>query len=317
MNGVLVADKPAGWTSHDVVAKVKRTLKARKVGHLGTLDPMATGVLPLVINGATRFARFMHGGTKVYRAALRLGAATDTYDSTGTVVATAPTGGIGEAEVACAFESFRGSIKQLPPMYSSVKKGGVPLYKLARKGVVVEREPREVEIFDLRLLRVDLPEVEFTVECSRGTYVRSLCHDVGSALGCGAHMTSLRRIASGAFTEEEAVDPTLDAEALAAKLIPLEEALARDYAGLISLELGSRDAASLTESATVSIEVDEAFFTFLNTVEMVRFVHDGRPIAAAEPIAQAGRAGSWSFKVIKVFAPGLNARGFDKAGLNG
>ncbi len=226
MNGILVADKPGGWTSHDVVAAVKKKLGARKVGHLGTLDPLATGVLPLVINRATRFARFLDGGKKVYLASMELGVETDTYDKDGQVVARHDVN-VKEDDVARVFSTFRGKISQVPPMYSSRKINGVPLYKLARKGLVVEREPKEIEIFESEITSMSLPFVDFRVVCSRGTYIRTLCHDAGRALGCGARLVSLRRVGCGEFTDTEAVSPRAEAEALSRGIIPLEEALRR------------------------------------------------------------------------------------------
>ncbi len=227
MNGVLVADKPAGWTSHDVVAAVKKKLKAKKVGHLGTLDPMATGVLPLVIDGATKHAEALGRGTKEYSVTLELGSSTDTYDSSGSVTRSASVDGVTGEAVVKALTGFVGKITQLPPMYSAVKRNGVPLYRLARKGVTVEREPREAEVFSLAVTEVAVPVVRFTAVCSRGTYIRSICHDLGELLGCGAHMTGLVRTRSGCFTLEGAVSPNLAAEELAARIIPLEDALER------------------------------------------------------------------------------------------
>lgn len=227
MNGVLVTDKPAGWTSHDVVAAVKKKLKAKKVGHLGTLDPMATGVLPLVINGATKHADALGGGTKEYSVVLELGSSTDTYDSSGKVTRTAPLGDITPEDVVRALKRFTGRITQLPPMYSAVKRNGVPLYRLARKGVTVEREPREAEVFSLVVTETVLPVVRFTAVCSRGTYIRSICHDLGEMLGCGAHMTSLVRTRSGCFTLDGAVSPGAPPEELAERIIPLPDALER------------------------------------------------------------------------------------------
>ena len=158
MNGVLVADKPSGWTSHDVVAAVKKKLGARKVGHLGTLDPMATGALPLVINKATRYARFLDGGEKVYLATMELGVETDTYDSEGAVTSACEVTAT-EEDVRRALSTFTGRIKQVPPMYSAKKINGVPLYKLARKGVVVEREANEIEIFENEVISISIPFV--------------------------------------------------------------------------------------------------------------------------------------------------------------
>lgn len=225
MNGIIVADKPAGWTSHDVVAKVKRTLGAKKVGHLGTLDPLATGVLPLVINGATRYARFLEGGLKVYEAQMLLGVETDTYDGTGKVLASKDPSGVTEADVLSVLNGFVGTILQVPPMFSAIKCGGVPLYKLARAGTVVERQAKEITISALEVISFDMPSVVFKVWASRGTYVRSLCHDAGAMLGCGANMTALRRVGCGSFSIDEAVDPRAGREELTVSLIPLDVAL--------------------------------------------------------------------------------------------
>lgn len=225
MNGVILLDKPAGWTSHDCVASVKKRIGAKKVGHLGTLDPLATGLLVLVVNGATRFARFLDGGRKAYKVSMRLGASTDTYDSEGAVVSNGDTSSITDEAVVAAFSSFSGPIKQVPPMYSAIKKGGVPLYRLARKGEVIEREARDVEIFSLEMLCISLPDVDFRVVCSKGTYVRSICNDVGGLLGCGGHLTVLRRMESGPFRVDNAPGPDAGPEVLKAAVIPLGEAL--------------------------------------------------------------------------------------------
>lgn len=225
LNGIIVADKPAGWTSHDVVAKVKRTLGAKKVGHLGTLDPLATGVLPLVINGATRYARFLEGGLKVYEARMRLGVATDTYDSTGKVLAEIDPSGVKEDDVRSALNSFVGQILQVPPMFSAIKRDGVPLYKLARAGAVVERQAKEITITAIEAVAIELPDVAFKVWASRGTYVRSICHDMGALLGCGGHMTALRRVGCGIFSIDEAIDPRACMEELTVSLMPLDVAL--------------------------------------------------------------------------------------------
>lgn len=229
-NGVIVADKPAGWTSHDVVAVVKKKIGARKVGHLGTLDPLATGVLPLVIDGATKASCLLEGGGKDYVAALKLGEATDTYDSEGTALSTGDFSGVAREDVLRALSGFIGRIRQIPPMYSSIKRGGVPLYRLARRGIVVEREARDVEVFGIEALDIAVPYVEFRVVCSRGTYVRSICNDLGALLGCGAHLTGLRRVASGAFTIGEAVSPEAGKETLISSIIPVEEAIRRSSA---------------------------------------------------------------------------------------
>ncbi|CAG1065752.1 tRNA pseudouridine synthase B [uncultured bacterium] len=226
-SGIIVIDKPQGWTSHDVVAHVKRKLKAKKVGHLGTLDPLATGVLVLVINGATKYSNQLDTGAKEYVTVAKLGEETDTYDSEGKVVASRDVSAVTKEAVVSALGSFRGRIKQVPPMYSAIKSGGTPLYKLARKGVTIERQARDIEVYSLDVLNVRLPEVEFRVSCSRGTYLRSICHDLGGLLGTGAHMLSLRRTASGDFSIGEAAAPGLGPEELSKRVIPLEEALKR------------------------------------------------------------------------------------------
>ena len=225
--GVLVIDKPQGWTSHDVVAHVKRKLKAKKVGHLGTLDPLATGVLVLVINGATKYSSQLDTGAKEYLTVARVGEETDTYDREGKVVASSDIAAVTDGAVMSALETFSGRIRQVPPMYSAIKSGGTPLYKLARKGVTIEREAREVEVYSLDVLRVQLPVVEFKVCCSRGTYLRSICHDLGRLLGTGAHLQELRRTASGDFSVDEAVLPGLGPEELSKRIVPLDEALER------------------------------------------------------------------------------------------
>ena len=225
--GVLVIDKPQGWTSHDVVAHVKRKLKAKKVGHLGTLDPLATGVLVLVIEGATKSSNLLDTGGKEYVATAKLGEETDTYDREGKVTASIDTSAVTEEAVRSGLDSFKGRIKQVPPMYSAIKSNGTPLYKLARKGVTIEREAREVEIYNLDVVRIDLPIVEFRALCSRGTYLRSICHDLGALLGVGAHLVELRRTASGSFSIDEAAGPGMSGEELSRKIIPLDEALKR------------------------------------------------------------------------------------------
>lgn len=230
MHGFIVIDKPAGITSHDVVARVRRILKCKKVGHTGTLDPFATGVLPVALGEGTKGIPFLDEGVKEYRAVMRLGATTDTDDREGAVTGECALDGIGDAQILEAAVSFTGIIAQIPPMYSALKQNGVPLYKLARKGEEVERPPRQVTIFSLTVDLIDLPHVAFSVSCSRGTYVRSLARDMGERLGCGAHLTELRRTRSGLFTLEHArtLEQVADEAACGSDLpggIPLAEAL--------------------------------------------------------------------------------------------
>ena len=205
MDGVLVIDKPEGISSSDVCLRVKRALQARKAGHLGTLDPLATGVLPVCLNQATKLVQFLMHQNKVYEAEMELGAETDTQDCQGTVVRQAALDGITPERVMAALGTFRGCQQQLPPMYSALKRNGVPLYRLARRGEQVERPARSITIDRLVVDAIMLPRVRIHVACSAGTYIRTLCHDIGRALGCGAHMTALRRVRSGPFAIADAV----------------------------------------------------------------------------------------------------------------
>lgn len=204
-SGILIIDKPAGWTSHDVVAKLRGKLREKRVGHAGTLDPMATGVLPVFAGRATRAVEFAAEGEKEYIATLRLGVITDTQDTTGTLLEECPVS-VGRAELESVLHQFRGPILQTPPMYSAIKREGKKLYELARRGVEVERAARPITIHRLTL-EEQRTEREFVlrVECSKGTYIRTLCHDIGAALGCGGAMSALRRTMACGFSSEEAI----------------------------------------------------------------------------------------------------------------
>ena len=204
-DGVLLVDKAEGMTSHDVVALVRRQLGIKKVGHCGTLDPIATGLLLLTIGRGTKVQDLLMSEDKEYVGTLTLGATTTTQDREGDVVETRPVPQLSEADVQAAFDKFRGDFYQTPPMVSAKKHGGVPLYKLARQGKVVEREPRFVHVYRYSINGIALPDVDFTVLCSKGFYVRTYAHDIGKALGCGAHLKSLRRTKSGRFDVENAI----------------------------------------------------------------------------------------------------------------
>ena len=206
MLGFLNVNKPIGLTSHDVVAQVRRRLQIKKVGHAGTLDPLATGVLVLCLGAATRLSEYVMHSTKRYQAQIRLGVTTTTYDSEGEITAEYDPSGVTQAAFENALSQFFGDIEQIPPMYSAIKQGGRKLYDLARAGQVVERQPRPVQITALQLVDWSPPQVTIDVECSVGTYIRSLAHDLGAALGVGAHLTGLIRAASGTFTLDTAVD---------------------------------------------------------------------------------------------------------------
>ncbi|MCD7739198.1 MAG: tRNA pseudouridine(55) synthase TruB [Lachnospiraceae bacterium] len=204
MNGIINIYKEAGYTSFDVVAKMRGILKTRKIGHTGTLDPAATGVLPVCVGNATRAVEFLADHDKEYVAELLLGITTDTLDTTGQVLATSPVS-CDESEVIKAVLSFLGISEQIPPMYSAVKVDGKRLYELARAGKEVERKPRTIKISEIEVLSVCLPVVRFRVVCSKGTYIRSLCQDIGEKLGCGGCMQSLERTRVGGFSKETAV----------------------------------------------------------------------------------------------------------------
>ena len=206
-DGIIIIDKPAGWTSMDVCGKLRGILKTKKVGHAGTLDPMATGVLPVFVGNATRAVSYAEGGDKEYVAGLRLGLTTNTQDTTGEVVAERPVS-VTRAQLEDVLARFTGEIDQVPPMYSAIKINGQKLYQLARKGQEIERPPRRVTIHELALLEPEDGDWRLRIRCSKGTYVRALCHDIGQALGCGGCMSSLRRTAAAGFTLDDAV--TLD-----------------------------------------------------------------------------------------------------------
>ena len=230
MDGVLVVDKPAGKTSFDVVALVRRMLGTRRAGHTGTLDPFATGVLPICLGLATRIVPFLTEGDKAYEASLKLGEATDTQDRTGVVVARAEVPPLTVEALEAALARLRGPILQAPPMYSAVRVEGKRLYELARAGQVVERVARPVTVYELALRQFEPPVLGLFVRCSKGTYVRTLAHDLGEALGCHAHLTALRRTAAAGFAIGQAIDletlARMGADGARGRIIPEEEALA-------------------------------------------------------------------------------------------
>ena len=204
MNGIVIIDKPAGWTSQDVTARLRRVFGTRRIGHGGTLDPMATGVLPVFVGRATRGVEFFEHAEKTYETELLLGVATDTEDTTGTVL-TRREVSVTPGQLAAVLERFRGEIMQIPPMYSALKVNGQKLYDLARKGRQVERQPRPVTIHELTLLSREGDTLRLRVRCSKGTYIRTLCADIGEALSCGGCMQALRRTQAGEYTIAEAV----------------------------------------------------------------------------------------------------------------
>lgn len=301
MTGVLIIDKPAGLSSFDVVRQVRRWCGTRRVGHAGTLDPLATGVLPVAVGQATRLVEYLMAGEKTYRATLRLGAATDTQDATGQVVDELPWEHIDRSALDAALAGFTGDIQQLPPMYSALKMDGRPLYKLAREGVEVERELRSIRIDSLVVDAFSPPDATLTVRCSKGTYIRTLCHDLGHALGSAAHMTSLRRVACGRFTEEgsytlEALQALVDRGQPLPLLSPAEALAdwpAREVSGAALGRL--RDG--------VAPGMDEVDTTGLDAGELLCFLAEETLIAIARfvPGGFGKRAGD--FEIVKVFPP--------------
>ena len=223
MNGIVIVDKPQDWTSQDVTARLRRVFNTRRIGHGGTLDPMATGVLPVFVGRATRGVEFFEHAEKTYEATLQLGLTTDTEDTSGAVLETREVH-ISETEFLSILPQFRGKIMQVPPMYSALKINGQKLVDLARKGKTVERQPREIEIFELTCLEFTGDTARLRVRCSKGTYIRTLCKDIGEALGCGGCMAALRRVQAGEYTIGESVplQTLLEAENPEAYLRPVD-----------------------------------------------------------------------------------------------
>ncbi|HEY5954144.1 MAG TPA: tRNA pseudouridine(55) synthase TruB [Terrimicrobiaceae bacterium] len=205
IDGVLLVDKARGMTSHDVVAITRRALGTKKVGHCGTLDPLATGLLLITIGRGTKIQDLLMSEDKEYAGTIRLGEVTDSQDADGQIIETNPVPALSREQVQQAFDKFRGDFYQTPPMVSAIKKNGVPLYKLARQGKEIEREPRFVRVYAQEVREIRLPEIDFLVVCSKGFYVRTYAHDIGRELGCGAHLSALRRTKSGRFSVENAV----------------------------------------------------------------------------------------------------------------
>jgi tRNA pseudouridine55 synthase len=205
LNGILVVDKPIDLTSYQTIDRIKKTLNPKKIGHVGTLDPLATGLLLVCLNGATKLAYFLQDLEKEYEGTMKLGEETDTQDAYGKIISKCAFVQKSKKEIEDAFFEFKGTIWQIPPMFSAIKKNGIPLYRLARRGEEVKREPRKIEIYKIEIKNIDIPYITFNVVCSKGTYIRSLVYDIGKKLGCGAHLTALKRLRSGNFTIEDAL----------------------------------------------------------------------------------------------------------------
>ncbi|HOX15731.1 MAG TPA: tRNA pseudouridine(55) synthase TruB [Smithellaceae bacterium] len=281
MDGIVVIDKPAGLTSHDVVSEVKKILGAKKAGHTGTLDPMATGVLPVCINEATKLAQFLSAEKKTYLATMLLGVQTDTQDTEGEVTQKSDRV-VPEEDVREALRSMVGHIKQVPPAYSALKHKGKPLYKYARAGEFPEISARDVEIFSLNVRDISFPYVTFDISCSKGTYIRTVCSDVGNALGCGATLSGLRRLQSGFFTEDMALSledvPVAEKKKeLLAKMLPMAQCL-RIFA---TIEVSESLADKLRTGFQPDVEMmRQNVLPFLAAGDMIKFISPGGHLVA-------------------------------------
>jgi tRNA pseudouridine55 synthase len=291
VNGILLIDKPEGMTSAAVVREVKRTLGEQKVGHLGTLDPFASGLLPICLGSGTKISQFLMAERKAYSGTIRLGVETDSFDSTGMVTRTSPVPPIDEATLRTLETQFTGEQWQTPPMYSAIKQKGVPLYKLARQGVEIDREPRRVTIEQLTLTSVDFDTLSFSLRCSKGTYVRSFAVDLGVAFGCRAHLATLRRTEFGPFSVKQALPLPLLAEHYGQKTLPLlslEQALRHYQAAVIT----ARIATLLRQGRQ---EVLQELHQQASPGEIVQLLSQN-----GELVAMVQFAGDW--KLLRVFA---------------
>lgn len=300
VNGLLLIDKPAGLTSHDVVRRVRHLFRTRRVGHAGTLDPLATGVLPVALGSATKLLQFLLTSDKSYRATLQLGVTTDTLDAEGTVTGEFPVPPLSREDIEAALQPFRGEIEQLPPMFSALKQNGVPLYRLARQGREVPRTPRRVTIRRLALCDREETRIRIEVDCTKGTYIRSLAADIGEQLGCGAHILHLQRRRCGVYHIDECL--TLDElsalERPAEYLLSPAEAL-RDYP---AVELRADAAEALRHGIPpVSAAVDSTIP--LTEGALVRLQAGRRLLAVARFAPQRARDQRGDFELQRVFPP--------------
>ena len=282
MNGVLVIDKPRGWTSHDVVAWVRKTLKVKKAGHGGTLDPLATGVLPVYLDEGTKLVPFNLEGTKEYLAKMKLGQETDTLDANGKVISEKKGFFCSREEIEKILGQFRGSIQQVPPHFSAIKFDGLPLYKRARAGEKPSLTKRQATIHALSLKEFSLPFVTLEVTCGRGTYIRSLCADIGQALGCGGHLVELRRLRSGKFTIEQALSLNdlsrlVEQEEAEARIIPLKKGV--DVSGEIWVEPGTAERVRRGQPLRLS-DLQEDQRRLMKKGQRVGLLHDSDKLLA-------------------------------------
>lgn len=308
-DGVIIIDKPSGKTSHDVVREVKKILGVKKAGHTGTLDPMATGVLPVCLNEATKLAGFLTDENKEYLATMLLGVKTDTLDIEGKIISRNDNIEITEDEIKKVVMQMVGTIKQIPPAYSAVKYYGKPLYEWTRKGVSFKIEPRDVTIHSIVIENIALPCVTFRVACSKGTYIRTLCSDIGDLLGCGACLCNLRRLRSGVFSEEMAVSlSNYESEnkksELLKKILPMAELLPL----LTTIELEDHSAEKLRNGWQPSVEMMKEYdLPFLEAGDMIKFTNNsGYLLAVAEMVEPVNKFSEYDGKrqaarIVRVF----------------
>ena len=304
----MIIDKPAGKTSHDVVSEVKKIMGAKKAGHTGTLDPMATGVLPICLNEATKLAQFLTGENKEYLATMLLGVKTDTLDTEGEITGRSDKF-VSEEEIRAALAKMVGKIQQVPPAYSAIKHHGQPLYKYARKGIFLETAAREIEIYSIFIEDISFPRVTFRIACSKGTYIRSICSDVGEMLGCGACLCGLRRLRSGLFSTDMAVslenyERKEKKCELLAKMLPLTKSLPL----LTGIEVEEEFANKLRDGMQPSVGAMQLHvLPFLEAGDMIKFVSQGGAlIAVAEMLAAVSQFSELNgkhqaAKIVRVF----------------
>ncbi|MBD3349760.1 MAG: tRNA pseudouridine(55) synthase TruB [Candidatus Eisenbacteria bacterium] len=296
LDRVLAIDKPSGLTSHDVVSRLRRSTGVRRIGHAGTLDPAATGVLVILIGKATRLSQFIVDTEKEYRGSIVLGTSTDTHDAEGSVLSERPVEGLDERRLRRAMNEFTGRIEQVPPMTSAVKRDGRPLYELARKGVVVERKPRPITIHSFEFLRYEEPRLEFALVCSKGTYVRRLAHDLGERLGTGAHLAELVRTRVGRFSLEQA-SPLSEVEDLKSDLTEVGLTMFDALSRWPALLLHDEEAESVVFGGSIRVEDDR---TAAGPGDHLRLTEDGRQLLAVGRVEGAERGGK-DIRPVKVF----------------
>lgn len=305
MNGVLVIDKPRGWTSHDVVARVRNALKVKKAGHGGTLDPLATGVLPIYLGEATKLVPFNLEGIKEYVAILRFGQETDTLDADGKIVAETREFFLTREKIEESLKLFRGTIRQRPPVFSAIKKEGVPVYRKARAGEKPQLTEREAVIHCLELRDISLPFATIAVTCGRGTYIRSLAGDIGRTLGCGAHVFELRRLRSGLFTLKQAIlmeefSHRVEKGTIKEKVLPTKDSV--DLA--VTIQVGSETGKKIKQGRSLRLqELAESERNFLKNGQRVGLCENPNDLLAIAEARRDRTSPELELRILRVFHP--------------